>query len=148
MLSTYLDNATRMWTALVPDARVIDGWLRAERPQGVRLIPLEPADVPAALLAESPARAVVLEDVFSGSGPVAPGSGALRMAVMIRRPAPLRTVLAPDVRVAEVGDADELAAAERIIVDGFPLRAYQPYERAQATDASDMKTSARSPAVS
>jgi GNAT superfamily N-acetyltransferase len=132
MISAYLDNAARMWTALVPDARVTDGCLRAERPQGVRLIPLSPADVPAALHAESPARAVVLENVFSETGPVTPDSRAVRMPVMVRQPAPLRVALAPEVRVTEVGDADELAAAERIMVDGFPLRGYQPYVRASA----------------
>ena len=132
MISVYLDNAAAMWTDLVPGAQVSDGWLRAGRPQGVRLIPLKPADVPAALRAESPTRAVVLEDVFSGTGPAAPDSGALRMPVMVRRPAPLRSALAPDVRVTEVRDAEELAAAERTIVDGFPLRAYQPYVRTHA----------------
>ena len=139
MISAYLENAARMWTALVPDARVTDGLLRAERPQGVRLIPQRPADVPALLGAESPARAVVLEDVFAGppavpeAGPPAvPGAGVLRLPVMVRRPAPLRAALTPGVRVTEARDAEELAVAERTIVDGFPLRAYQPYERGSA----------------
>ncbi len=131
MISAYLDNAAAMWTALAPGARMTDGFLRAERPQGVRMIPLRPADVPAVLRTESPARPVVLEDVFTG-GPAEPPPGALRMPVMLRRPAPLRATLPPGVRVTEVRDADELAAAEKTIVDGFPLRAYQPYERGQA----------------
>jgi GNAT superfamily N-acetyltransferase len=54
------------------------------------------------------------------------------MPVMNRRPAPLRAALAPDVHVTEVRDADELATAERTMVDGFPLRVYQPYVRAAA----------------
>ena len=132
MISDYLDNAARMWTALVPGARVTDGLLRAERPQGVRLIPMGPADVSAALRAESPTRAVVLEDVFSATEPVPPDTRALRMPVMSRRPAPLRAAVAPGVRVAEARDADELATAERTMVDGFPLRAYQPYVRGRA----------------
>jgi len=132
MISVYLDNATRMWTALVPNARVTDGLLRAERPRVVRLIPLEPADVSDALHAESPTRTVVLEDVFSTTTPGTPDSHAMRIPVMTRRAAPLRVALAPGMRVAEVRDADELATAERIMVDGFPLRTYQPYARADA----------------
>jgi GNAT superfamily N-acetyltransferase len=131
MISAYLENAARMWTAFVPDARVTDGLLRAERPQGVRLIPQRPADVPALLHAESPARLVVLEDVFAGE-PAAPEPGVLRLPVMVRRPAPLRAALTPGVRVTEVRDAAELAVAERTMVDGFPLRAYQPYEQGSA----------------
>ena len=132
MISAYLDNAARMWSALVPDARVTDGCLRAERPQGVRLIPLRPADVSTALHAESPARTVVLEDVFSETAQVTADSRAVRMPVMIRQAAPLGLALPPDVRITEVRDTDELAVAERTMVDGFPLGAYQPYVRGRA----------------
>lgn len=132
MISAYLENTARMWTTLVPDARVTDDCLRAEHPGGVRLIPLRPADPAAILRAEPPDRAVVLEDVFAAAGPATPDTRALRMPVMVRRPAPLRAALAPGVRVTEVRDAEELATAERTIVDGFPMRAYQPYERARA----------------
>jgi len=132
MISAYLDNAARMWTALVPDAQVTDGCLRAERPQGVRLIALQPADLSAVLRAESPTRTVVLEDVHSGTEPITPESRTVRMPVMIRPPAPLGIAVTPEVRVTEVGDTDELAVAERTMVDGFPLRAFQPYARGGA----------------
>lgn len=132
MIDVYLGNAARMWSALVPGARVTHGCLRAERAAGTRVIPLDPSAVTGALDGVSPTKAAVLEDVFGVAVPGVPVSRTLRMPVMVRQAAALPVALPSSVRVAQVRDADELALAERVMVDGFPLPAYQPFVPARA----------------
>ncbi len=132
MIDVYLGNAARMWAALVPDARVTHGCLRADRPAGTRVIPLDASAVAGALDGVSPTTAAVVEDAFGGAPPNAPVSRTMRMPVMVRPAATLRVALAPSVQVAQVRDAEEMAVAERVMVDGFPLPAFQPFVAGRA----------------
>jgi len=115
--------------------RLDKGRVRVDLPASTRVILREPPD--AAALAEisrmSPARSVLLEDVFAdpGSAALTPTSATLRMPVM-NRPAGAFDAPPPAVRVIEVRDPDTLAEAERVMVDGFPFPRYQPWVRAQA----------------
>ncbi|WP_457030153.1 GNAT family N-acetyltransferase [Kitasatospora sp. P5_F3] len=87
----------------------------------------------------------VLEDPYGGIDLAGQGrEPTLEMAVMVREPdAPPIAELPPSARlagtsaaawaagvsVAEVRGADELAAMERVMVDGFPIEPRQPWER-------------------
>lgn len=133
----YLTNASAMWTALVPDSRAATGHLRIDRSRVTRLILSAPATAPAitSLLADLPVTgAVVVEDVFSAEEPQTTGTSVrvLRMPVMTRPPASLAPTSPSQVRVVQVVDLTELAEAERVIVDGFPVPVYQPWVRSQA----------------
>src|SRR6266542_1795120 len=104
----YADNASAMWTSLVPAVQASAGFVRIESPTSTRVILREP--MPTAAIVE-------LID---------------RMPVVIRPAAQVPVVVPPNVRVAAVAEADELAEAERVVVDGFPLPIYQPWTRGQA----------------
>lgn len=124
-----------MWTALVPDVHPGKGLLRVELPASTRVLLREPpdADALAAIGCLSPAKSVLVEDVFTdpGSPALTPASATMRMPVM-NRPAGAFDAAPPAVRVIEVHDPDTLAEAERVMVDGFPFPRYQPWVRAQA----------------
>ncbi len=54
------------------------------------------------------------------------------MAVMARDPGPVRGERPGGVEVVRVEDADQLAVAERVIVDGFPQTHLQPWVRGRS----------------
>ncbi|MEU4561930.1 GNAT family N-acetyltransferase [Actinoplanes sp. NPDC023936] len=128
MIEMHLANAAAMWASHTAGVVRGDGYLLAEHPAGARVILLGAEARPDEVLDLAPRRTLVVEDAF---GVVEPGPGTRQMPVMIRRPG---RVAAPitRVRVSEVHDPDELAAAERVIVDGFPLPAYQPWSPGRA----------------
>jgi ribosomal protein S18 acetylase RimI-like enzyme len=129
----YLRNAAAMWTALFPAARLDERLLRVDRPGSTRVILRRPPD--SATVAEVAGMAlqsrVVVEDVFTSpdADPVFPNSRSVCMPVMNRPPGGLKAAAAP---VVEVRDPDTLAAAERVMVDGFPFPQLQPWVRSTA----------------
>ncbi len=131
----YADNASAMWTSLVPAVQASAGFVRIESPTSTRVILREPMPTAAIveLIDRTPAvKRTIVEDAF-GAGPQLSGPlQVLRMPVMIRPAAQVPVVVPPNVRVAAVAEADELAEAERVVVDGFPLPIYQPWTRGQA----------------
>lgn len=66
---------------------------------------------------------VVVEDSFGTVDGAALGLTARHMPVMVREPGPLP---APAVEVARVRTAADLAVAERVVVDGFPVTGFPP----------------------
>ncbi|MDG4825305.1 GNAT family N-acetyltransferase [Asanoa sp. WMMD1127] len=128
----YLRNASAMWCALQPEATNGADHVRAELPTVTRILLKRPAPthVLTTLLDGAPAdKGVVVEDVFGAASDV--GARMLRMPVMVR-PATAPTPPTTGVRVRQVTDEDELAVAERLIVEGFPLSLYRPLVRTHA----------------
>jgi hypothetical protein len=78
------------------------------------------------------AKRTIVEDAFGAEPPVGGAVQVLRMPVMIRPATAVPVVASPNVRVVELAEADELAEAERVVVDGFPLPTHQPWTRGQA----------------
>jgi hypothetical protein len=71
---------------------------------------------------------LVAEDPFGAEiRPTGAAVRVLRMPVMFRRPSPVTPVSRPGVTVTAVTGPDDLAAAERVIVDGFPQPHAQPW---------------------
>jgi GNAT superfamily N-acetyltransferase len=136
---TYVSNAVAMWASLAPTSCRERAFLRAELPTSVRFIltGAEPdtADVVAELMASVPAvTKVAVEDSWGRAGAPPPGAGSnsLRMPLMVRPPAPASAFPRPGTTVVRVSDPDQLADAERVMVDGFPLRSFQPLTRGDA----------------
>ncbi|MFJ9520458.1 GNAT family N-acetyltransferase [Kitasatospora sp. NPDC101801] len=108
-------------------------------PDGVEPLLAEVAE----LLKEWDGERYLLEDPYSGIDLTGEGLESIRaMAVMVREPdAPSVAERRPserrdgapgpveEVSVAEVHGVEELAGLERVVVDGFPLEARQPWER-------------------
>lgn len=125
----YVRNASAMWSSLDPGHRE-RSWTRIEHPGTTRLILSAPTDL-SGLSELSPTRTVRIEDVFDERAepqPFAPGADLRRMPVMNRPPGDLPR----SGNVIEVRDEDTLAAAEHVIVDGFPLPQHQPRVRGTA----------------
>ena len=136
----YARNAAAMWESRAPWSRVVPGVLPGasviEIPaQSVTRVILrrpllaDPGPI-AALMAQAHERGrVVVEDSFGTlARPAGDDIAVNRMPVMIRPATGTGVVRAgPDVRVVQAADAGTLAQAERVIVDGFPQRALQPY---------------------
>jgi GNAT superfamily N-acetyltransferase len=136
----YARNAAAMWESRAPWSRVVPG-----APPGLSVVEIpaqsatrvilrppfaaDPGQV-AALMARAGARGrVVVEDSFGElTLSAADGVTVDRMPVMARASGVLSTPAAgPGVRVMQAADPGTLAQAERVIVDGFPQRALQPY---------------------
>jgi len=126
----YVDNATRMWSRLGSVSATAPSHMRFETAAISRVILLEATERVDDLMVAGPRR-VSLEDSFGTSEPPAiEGVRARHMPVMDRQPGPVEEVQGVD--VTRVEDVDELAFAERVIVDGFPQKVHQPYLRGQA----------------
>lgn len=126
----YVDNATRLMCRLGSVSETSPGHMRFETSALSRVILLEARDSVDDLLVPD-SRRITLEDSFGTSEPPAiQGVRTMRMPVMDRPPGPVEE--SRPVSVTRVGDPDELAQAEHVIVDGFPQRAHQPYVRGQA----------------
>jgi len=136
----YASNAVAMWAALAPVSRLVPG-----PPPGVAVIDLPDQRTTrfilrrpgvagtgrlGALVAAAARRGrVVVEDSFGDLVlPVAGEVRADRMPLMLRAagdPAPRDS--GTDARVVPVAGPGALAQAERVIVDGFPRPALQPF---------------------
>ncbi len=77
---------------------------------------------------------ISIEDPY---GVVSPPLTPARSPVMIRRPAPLP---APTADVIHVQTEEQLAAVDKVMVEGFPLRHFQPYGTAAAVPAGLLTT--------
>ncbi|MEU4565372.1 GNAT family N-acetyltransferase [Micromonospora sp. NPDC023956] len=136
----YVENASAMWRAVARDAQQDDVSFRADLPRVTRLIlraPVPVADVARLLDSVPAAKSVVLEDTFGGRDALLPASTArvLHMPVMVRPATELPTVAGETARVVRVSGPDELAVAERLIVEGFPVSALLPWRRGEALPA-------------
>ncbi|MDR7276152.1 GNAT family N-acetyltransferase [Catenuloplanes atrovinosus] len=134
----YLGNAGAMWRAVGEEVRVESDHQRVETPAVSRILMTRATGVEriAALLeSRVEGRALVIEDLFAGEeSPALPDDTRLwRVPVMVREAG---DAVPPDgAKVVEVADEEELAAAERVIVDGFPMAVYQPLTRGRALPA-------------
>lgn len=131
--ATYVANAVDMWTDLAPSSERSPTFFRADLPMSVRFILTEPdaAAVVPGLVASVPAAfRVTVEDPWGGSHPH--GVDVLRMPLMVRRTGAARAFLRPGTTVERVTDPSRLAEAERVMVDGFPLRGFRPLTRGAA----------------
>ena len=147
----YADNTAEMWASLAPWSRVASGAfpgvvvvdIPAQR--ATRVILRQPVATGAgqvgALMRQAAERGrVVVEDSFGGLAlPAGDGMTVDRYPLMIRPPAAVEPLPGPDpggtvaagsgagVRVVRAADREALAQAERVIVDGFPRHALQPF---------------------
>ncbi|HEX5595718.1 MAG TPA: GNAT family N-acetyltransferase [Micromonosporaceae bacterium] len=132
----YAANTVGMWSSLAPTIAAPDGALGVSAPGGSRYVIHRPLDTRAiaGLLGSLPtAGRVVVEDPYGAPPmPALEAMTTLRMPVMNRPPGSVTLVHRPDVTVIPVADTHTLADAERVIVEGFPLRYLQPWEPGQA----------------
>jgi len=142
-------NGAAFWRALGP-ARGYEliersGFLAALDParNGLRVVITSPQPSAADLaelteLQQRPWPRISIEDPYGvvpprGPAPLTP----TRSPVMIRRAAPLP---APTAEVVHVETEDQLAAVDRIVVEGFPLPHFQPYGSAAAVPVGLLTT--------
>jgi GNAT superfamily N-acetyltransferase len=123
--TTYVANAVAMWSRLAPTVTRTPRYLRADLSTSTRIILTEPG-ADAEMPEPDAAARVTVEDSWGAAAQAPADTTTLRMPLMVRPPGPVTVPDRPDTRVVRVGDRDELATAERIIVDGFPLRTFQP----------------------
>jgi GNAT superfamily N-acetyltransferase len=147
----YAGNTAEMWASLAPWSRVTSsaapGVVVVDIPaqRATRVILRQPVASGAGQIGALMRRAaergpVVVEDSFGGLGlPAGDGMRVDRYPVMIRPSAADEPLPGPDpggglaagggagVRVGPVAGREALAHAERVIVDGFPRLALQPF---------------------
>jgi ribosomal protein S18 acetylase RimI-like enzyme len=146
----YAGNTAEMWASLAPWSRVTTGAtpgvvvvdIPAQR--ATRIILRRPLATGAGQIGALMRRAaecgrVVVEDSFGALAlPAGDGMTVDRYPLMIRPPAAVQPLPGPDpgggmadagagVRVVRAADRQALSQAERVIVDGFPRRALQPF---------------------
>jgi GNAT superfamily N-acetyltransferase len=135
----YARNAAAMWESRAPWSRVVPGQLpgasvvEVPAQSATRVILRRPSAADpgpiGALMAQAGERGrVVVEDSFGAL--VLPAAGDItvdRMPVMVRPADGTGPLAGPRIRVVQAADEATLAQAERVIVDGFPQRALQPY---------------------
>ena len=124
----YTDNAVAMWRSRAQRFTDTADLFRADLPDTTRIIVRRPAA--AVRLGDLPPVPVTVEDPFGRLTPEPPATRTLRMPVMIRVPG--GPVAASPGHVRTVRTAADLADAERVIVDGFPLPRHQPWRRGAA----------------
>ncbi|BBH70435.1 hypothetical protein ACTI_71200 [Actinoplanes sp. OR16] len=145
----HLENAAGMWASKVAEPVRGRGYLLAEHDTGARVVILDDTADAAEVMGLAPRRRLVVEDAFGvleGFGGAEPGmpimvrrlGGADAASSAARRPGGADAAT-PAVRVEQVQDPETLAVAERVIVDGFPLPAYQPWEPGRALPAEVLK---------
>jgi GNAT superfamily N-acetyltransferase len=136
----YARNAAAMWESRAPWSRVVPGM-----PPGLsvtevpaqsltrvilrRPFTADPGQIGALMARAGERGRVVVEDSFGElTLPATGGVTVDRMPVMTRAAGPAGPPAAgPGIRVVRAADPGTLAQAERVIVDGFPQRALQPY---------------------
>jgi hypothetical protein len=132
---TYVANAVGMWSGLAPESERTSTHLRADLPTSVRFVLTGPdatAVVPDLIASVPTGRRVTVEDSWGAPVQAPPGAGVLRMPLMVRPAGRVGGVPRRGVTVVRVADPDELARAEAVMVDGFPLRGFQPLTRGAA----------------
>ena len=139
-LELSVRNAAVMWTVLAesrghPVLRR-PGFLavRGDAAAGLRILLRDPDPSPedrAALaeLVRGRTGPVAVEDQYARLDLAGLGLTSRSLPVMIRDPGP---VPEPSLPVIPVAYADQLAAAEEVVVHGFPLEPFQPYRPGQA----------------
>lgn len=132
----YAANAAAMWSSLAQPINTPDGILGFATPGGARYLVrhgLASADIAKLVETLTSGQYAVVEDPY-GVPPLAVNAATtvLQMPVMNRSPNAVRPVNWSGVTVTTVTDADTLAVAERVIVDGFPRREFQPWTPGQA----------------
>jgi GNAT superfamily N-acetyltransferase len=137
----YARNAAAMWASMAPWSRVRPGTpaglsvIEVPGHRTTRVIVGEPgaADhglVDALLSGREAGGRVVVEDCFGQLDfPARDDVAADRLPVMLRAAAPVPQFGPPGLSIEPVADQDALAEAEQVIVDGFPQRSMQPYQR-------------------
>jgi GNAT superfamily N-acetyltransferase len=135
----YARNAAAMWASLTPWSRVVTDSTRPElvvvdipAQSATRAIVRQPRaaghEQIGALLARARERGrrIVVEDSFGDLRlPAGDHVTVNHMPVMVKAAAPVAA--GPGIRVVHVTSPGTLAQAERVIVDGFPQRALQPF---------------------
>ncbi|AVT38525.1 hypothetical protein C6W10_21080 [Plantactinospora sp. BB1] len=137
----YVENAAAMWSVVALHTRRDQSCFRAELPRATRLIlraPLSTEGVSGLLDSVPPAKSAVVEDVFGGGAaePADPAVRVLRMPVMVRPAGTVGTTSDGEARIVCVSDPEELAVAERTMVEGFPLPAFLPWRSGEALPAA------------
>lgn len=131
----YLGNASAMWRAVGEEVRAEGDHQRAETAVVSRILMTRaagPERVAELLGTRLPGKALVVEDLFAGGriAELPDDTRVWQIPVMVRRAG---EIAVPDgVRIVRVRGEDELADAERLIVDGFPMAVYQPLVRGRA----------------
>ncbi|HEX6684020.1 MAG TPA: hypothetical protein VF062_14550 [Candidatus Limnocylindrales bacterium] len=122
----YVDNVVRMWTAYGDVASPARDHVHFKNPKRDRIVLTDPRDDVEDLI--SGRGVLTLEDSF-GTSKARDRDGMLikRMPIMDRPPGPIAVTTPTGTTVCAVKDAGELGDAERVIVDGFPQRANQPW---------------------
>jgi GNAT superfamily N-acetyltransferase len=139
-LSAAVANAAELWRVFgrARGHRIVEreSFLAvdaAPEPGGLRILVLRPrvSDADEALIAAltgDRSDPVTVEDAFAGLRP----AGALSrrfLPVMVRGPRPRPASAPTTVRVRTVSDAETLEQLERVVVDEFPVAAFQPRRR-------------------
>ncbi|MEV4538922.1 GNAT family N-acetyltransferase [Asanoa sp. NPDC049518] len=138
-VDALVNNAVAMWAGAALNVSVDPRVFRVETPRMTRLILRAPASagvVTELLESVPPTKAAVLEDAF-GAGRAEPPDPTVRvldMPVMVRPPGTVRVSGEP-AQVARVTTPDDLALAERTIVEGFPVSALRPWRKGEALPA-------------
>ncbi|WP_394827807.1 GNAT family N-acetyltransferase [Pendulispora albinea] len=151
MISLHLavQNAATFWSALAaarghetirrPGFLSVDG-----RHHGMRILVLSPTPHPdeVAELTElarhrHPGK-VLVEDAFNVVDMRGLGLTARKLPVMIRHPAPAPTT--STMVITKVEQPEQLEIAERIVVQGFPVPDFQPYQPGQLFPRALMET--------
>lgn len=144
----YARNAAAMWASLAPWSRLLPGpaavaTVAVPAQPALRVIlrsPLaeDPSGHIGAVLAGAPKGSrITVEDSFGKLRlPVPGGMSVLRQPIMIRPAAPVpRRPFRDGATVRLVDDETALILAERVIVDGFPRPALQPFQPGRALPA-------------
>src|SRR5688500_14410983 len=118
----YVRNAELLWRAFgATVAYEDDDIIRLEMERVTRVLVRRP--LPEMPDQRDPARRTTIEDSW-GARPV-----GRRMPVMNRPAGGIERGEMSAVDIGPVKDPDELADADRVIVDGFPQPVYQPWQR-------------------
>ncbi|WP_436533432.1 GNAT family N-acetyltransferase [Actinoplanes sp. HUAS TT8] len=125
----YVTNAAAALSGFTPTARDHGDHIRAELPAGTRIVLRRPIPVGPLLASVPPGHRVTVENVFD-TDEHAPSATVMRMPVMVRPPGP--PAQPPRPGVVRVTGEDDLAVAERVMIDGFPFPLLQPVVRGHA----------------
>jgi GNAT superfamily N-acetyltransferase len=131
-LTLAAGNAAALWTGIgrARGYEIIDGdgWVAVigDERQGLRVLTLREGDPEAVrALAVRPGR-VVIEDAFGAVRLTDQGLSARQLPVMIRYPG--KPVDEPRLPIRRAATPADLRTAERLVVEGFALEQFRPYE--------------------
>jgi GNAT superfamily N-acetyltransferase len=149
----YARNAAAMWASLAPWSRPLPGpaevaTIEVPAQPAIRVIlrsPLaeDPAGHIGAVFAQAPEGSrVTVEDSFGKLRlPVADGMTVYHQPIMVRPVAPVPRPPSRDGTTVRLADSEAaLVQAERVIVEGFPRRALQPFQPGRMLPALTIAT--------